>query len=367
MTDSQPPKLDKPADQSSPSDRPAANAPKKSFPFFLALTFLLVLASAGYFQYRLEMVLAENQILKQQQSVQQNQLSSQIEQNAGQQVLMEKSDSAQSQLEQKLLGLNSIVQQLPGARAEDWKLAEVEYLLRLANQRVTLQTEASGAEALLKAADAILAELSDPALVQVREFIAEERLALGKANDFDRQGVYLSIQALKKQIETSIQPPEHFYTEDNETQSVEGFSSENLTETIWTQLKQLVQIRHRDDAFSAPLNQSQYQLLEHSLLLMLEQAQWALLKQEQSLYRQSLQNAMNWIDGKLRHTAAVDLVNQLEDLSKQNIVQTMPDISQSLRQLRSVVKARTYRPVTLENKSNKSSQEKANAKNEEQA
>lgn len=365
MTDSQLPTVTPPADEAAPAKSSAALPNKKTLPVLLSLVFLLVLASVGYFQYRLEMLLAQNQVLQQQQAVHQTQLSRQIEQNAGQQTLMEKSDDAQSQLEQKLLGLNSLIQQLPGARAEDWKLAEVEYLLRLANQRVTLQNEADGAQALLNAADTILAELNDPALVQVRAFIAQERLALGQANSIDRQGVYLSIQALKQRIETVIKPPQNFYTEKETVQPTQEDSSDSVAVTFWTQLKQLVQIRHRDDAFEAPLNQSQYQLLQHSLLLMLEQAQWALLKQEQTLYRQSLQNAMGWIDGKLRHTAAVGLLDQLKTLSEQNIIQELPDISQSLRQLRSVVKARTYRPVTPDNKSQKADQEKSKTEQEQ--
>lgn len=335
---------------------PTATGEKKSFPVFLVLTFLLVLVSAGYFQYRLEIVLAENQILKQQQQVQQSQLASQIEQNAGQQALMEKSDEAAEKLEQKLLGLNSIVQQLPGARAEDWKLAEVEYLLRLANQRVQLQNEVAGAEALLKAADEILAELSDPALLQVRDFIAQERLALGEAQTFDRQGVYLTIQALKKRIHSSVIPPQHFHAEqttqsalaDSGNEAPAMIESSNIASTLWQQLTDLVQVRHRDDAFDAPLLDSQYQLLEHSLLLMMEQAQWALLKQDQVLFEQSLKNAISWIDGKLRHSAAADMQSSLEALAQTNIVQELPDISKSLKQLRGVIKARTYRPVVPE-------------------
>jgi len=351
LTDSKsitPAKESKSQQKDSAPAKPSSSPAKKPFPWFVVLTFLLVLASAGYFQYRLEMLLGENLILKQQQAVMDGQLKTQIQQNAGQAALMEKADAMQQSLDQKLMGLNSIVQQLPGARSEDWKLAEIEYLLRLANQRLQLQQEVSGAEALMKAADTILAELDDPALLLVRELIAEERTALGAAKSFDRQGIYLKLQALKNQIKTSIEPPEHFVEEKSPADSSTEAQAETESSSIWQQLKVLVQVRHRDEAFDAPLRQSQYQLLEHSLLLMIEQAQWALLKQEQTLYKESLQNAINWINGKLRHTKAQTLQSELETLSTLTITQSLPEISASLRQLRSVMSARTYRPVIPE-------------------
>lgn len=365
MTDSKsitPAKESKSQQKDSAPAKPSTTSAKKPFPWFVLLTFVLVLASAGYFQYRLELLLGENLILKQQQAVMDGKLKNQIQQNAGQAALMEKADQMQQGLDQKLMGLNSIVQQLPGARSEDWKLAEIEYLLRLANQRLQLQQEVSGAEALMKAADTILAELDDPALLLVRELIAKERAALGEAKSFDRQGIYLKLQALKNQIKTSIEPPEH-YIEEKSTADVSAESQtepESESSSIWQQLKVLVQVRHRDEAFDAPLRQSQYQLLEHSLLLMIEQAQWALLKQEQTLYKESLQNAINWIDGKLRHAQAQTLQSELETLSALTITQTLPEISASLRQLRSVMSARTYRPVIPEKETNSDSAKPSN-------
>ena len=56
--------------------------------------------------------------------------------------------------------------------------SEVEYLLRLANQRLQLERDVEGAAALLRTADARLEEANNPALVPVRRAIAEELAAL---------------------------------------------------------------------------------------------------------------------------------------------------------------------------------------------
>ena len=111
MTDSKsitPAKESKSQQKDSAPAKPSTTSAKKPFPWFVLLTFVLVLASAGYFQYRLELLLGENLILKQQQAVMDGQLKTQIQQNAGQAALMEKADQMQQGLDQKLMGLNSI-------------------------------------------------------------------------------------------------------------------------------------------------------------------------------------------------------------------------------------------------------------------
>ena len=72
---------------------------------------------------------------------------------------------------QQLLELNA------SSRA-DWLLAEAEYLLRLANQRLHIEKDVRGAEAILPTADKVLAEGDDPGLLPVRVALAEEIFAL---------------------------------------------------------------------------------------------------------------------------------------------------------------------------------------------
>lgn len=52
----------------------------------------------------------------------------------------------------------------------DWLMAEAEYLVQLANHRLLLEKDVATAAVALKAADARLAEVADPALLHVRKF-----------------------------------------------------------------------------------------------------------------------------------------------------------------------------------------------------
>ena len=87
-----------------------------------------------------------------------------------QQQLQEQQDSNARELEQ-----------LASANQQDWLLAEAEYLLRLANQRLHLERDWNSALSMLQAADNVLAETHNPRTKAVRAAIAKEIPAL-KAN-----------------------------------------------------------------------------------------------------------------------------------------------------------------------------------------
>ncbi len=208
-----------------------------------------------------------------------------------------------------------------------------------------MQHELSAAWALFDASNQILASLDDPGLLRVREKIAEEMLLLGQDKKIDRQGIYTQIQALKVSIHQDILPPSSYTNETTIKETSSSTPEDN--KSLMEQLKSLVSLKRSDTPFDAPLNVQQYQLLEHSLRLMLEQAQWALLKADQTLYVASLTNASQWIDSKLRHQKATILSDSINQLKNKNIQLDIPDVSQSLRILRQILSDRTHRPSAI--------------------
>lgn len=57
---------------------------------------------------------------------------------------------------------------------KDWLMAETEYLIQLANHRLLLEKDVTTAIVALESADKRLAEISDPALLKVRNIIAKD-------------------------------------------------------------------------------------------------------------------------------------------------------------------------------------------------
>ncbi len=77
----------------------------------------------------------------------------------------------------------------------DWLLAEAEYLLRVANQRLMIEKDIRGALAALESGDEVLAESDDIGVYPVRQQLAKEILALKGIVDVDRTGLYLKLEA----------------------------------------------------------------------------------------------------------------------------------------------------------------------------
>ena len=82
---------------------------------------------------------------------------------------------------------------------DSWLLAETEYLLRLANQRLIMAGDVAAAQSLLSSADNILREMDDVGLHPVRAAVAADVAAVRAVPTVDIEGIYLRLSALSEQ------------------------------------------------------------------------------------------------------------------------------------------------------------------------
>ncbi|MDR5874233.1 uroporphyrinogen-III C-methyltransferase [Halomonas sp. CUBES01] len=214
----------------------------------------------------------------------------------------------------------------------DWLHAEAAYLLRLANQRLQLEGDVEGAAALLRTADRRLADADNPALTPVRREIASELAALDSVPRLDRTGVYLTLNAQQERV-AGLR-----LAQDVEERAVTSSIEQPPTGTFQRQLarfgeelKDLVMIRHHDEALEALVTPEQESYLRQSLRLIIEQAQLALLKEEQGLYEASLGKALDLLDRyyDTSREEAQRVIERLEELQQVTVEPELPDISGS--------------------------------------
>ena len=229
--------------------------------------------------------------------------------------------------------------------ARDWKIAEVEYLLRVANNRLFMERDAVTAERLLGAADGILEELDDYAFFEVRALLAEERLALRETSTSNAQTLFLRLEALKDGLGgLPGRVPEYFGARDAATpaSSDEDPASQSAWQALLDRLSGLYEFRTRDGIAPRPLLRAdEGAYLEFNLRLAFERAQLAALRHDQFLYGESLQSARAWVDEHLdAESAAVQALRQeLDALLQFNVEAPLPDISKSLARLRALAPA----------------------------
>ena len=238
------------------------------------------------------------------------------------------------------------VQALSSADRSDWQLAEAEYLLRLASQRLLLSHDVASAEALLQSADKLIAEQNDPKLFLARKAIAQDITALRLAGSIDREGVYLQLQSIIEQLPKLKDLP---YIDDSMS-----LLEENADNPEWKvlldKLKEALGIHYRHDDQLVPplLPPAERNIVLLNLRFMLEQAQLALLQGEQKLYQESLRRAEEWV---AHYFSDIDpmtdtLVTELNALQQLVVVQTLPDISASLDTLKAAIDQRHAHQTT---------------------
>lgn len=225
----------------------------------------------------------------------------------------------------------------------DWLLAEAEYLLRIANQRLLVEKDIRGAFSALESADEVLKESDDIGVYPVRQQLAREILTLKSIRDVDRTGLYLKLEAainsihqLTDQALISDRAPGFIPSTDNALPP----GDPGLLARTWSRFKatlmQIVVVRRMDEPVKPLLSPDQSAYARLNLQLMLEEAEMAVLRGNQELYERALTKARDtiddWYDATNPQVAA--LSDTLSELASRDVDPTLPDISKSLTLLK---------------------------------
>ena len=231
-----------------------------------------------------------------------------------------------------------------GTSGEDWLLAEVEYLIRLANQRVLMERDVSGALSLLSSADEIVEQTSGIAAYELRESLAYDIANLKAVSDLDTDGIFLSLSAMVSQVpelrrkQPELSPPTQIQVENGEAQNYyQQFLS--LVNNIFGRVLNSVDYRRDGVAITPLLPPKEEYYLRQNLILKFEMAQLALLRNDQPVYHTSLSEAKLWI---VKHFVETDprtvaLVTALDQLVEVEVDRSLPNISGSLRAVRGLL------------------------------
>lgn len=338
-------KSELPIHDANATGEPAASMRGKGPAWFALLLGMIGVAGAGFLYYELifknpDRALIE-QISKQETEVAEvrREVTRAIEtsERAQTSALQEALSAQRAQLreveERTTKTLQEALQAAPPAQRE-WRLAEAEYLLRIANHRILMEQDSSGALTLLLAVDEIVAELDDFSLHVVRARLADEMIALKQVPSDSSQNIYLRLEALKSEI-ASLYPvlPEY--------QQAIGVPEAALT--VWEQIaaatKDLVRVRTlTEGATVRPLIAPEEEAFLHQhLQLALSQAQLAALKRQQAVYELALTRVREYLVNYMDLRAREALLAELDALSLLALERTLPDISGSLNELLSTM------------------------------
>jgi uroporphyrin-3 C-methyltransferase len=227
----------------------------------------------------------------------------------------------------------------------DWSLAEAEYLVRLAHQRLLLAADVRSALALLVSADSIVQALDDADLHPLRSALASDIAALRAVPEFDLEGSWLRIRAIANQVDNLLlfKLPEREVPPAQPAPAADWRGRlEHGLQAATSRLSSYLVIRRRETPYQPLMDPQWEQLVRQNLRMLLEQGQTALLAGNEVLYQQSLMSARRWVKEffAFNEAGVVALEKELEALHGLDISREYPEITASLAAVKTAVNLR---------------------------
>lgn len=258
-------------------------------------------------------------------------------------VQAETSATSLEQLQQEVQQLQKqqavMAAQLAGNGNQHWLLADAMYLTRLASDQLQVNHDPQMALKLLRMADQRVAMLTGSQYTPIRHVYAQDIMQLQLVPTVDVGGLVAKLIALSEQISKLplVQPTLAMPTAAPATPAATA-ETENLRwwQKLWLKVKQelraLVIVRHLDEPVTPLLSVEQQSDVNQQLATLLQQAQWAVLHQNQQVYQLSLTQAAVLVKRyyALNQQATQVILQQLSDLQATNIAPQLPDLSNAL-------------------------------------
>ncbi len=219
-----------------------------------------------------------------------------------------------------------------------WLLAEAEYYMQIANAQLQLARNPELAMLALTHADERILQLADPRLMGIRQALSDELRALEAMEKPDTAGITLTLASLAATVDSLQLKQETVAREKEEAATVdpELTGMERAMASLRNAVDGIVSVR-RDDEATTPLIAPEAEFfLRANLALQMQAARLALLRGEEIVFRQSLDDVDKWLGDyyDLDSTPVQSARVTISELRGSLLTVAVPDISQSLRLLR---------------------------------
>jgi uroporphyrin-3 C-methyltransferase len=303
----------------------------------IAIVLVIALGVGGYYhtQQQAQALNAANQALVQQltelrQNQQQgkNALEALLQQQAK---TLDAADHEQSALARQLNELQEKVATISDSDAKTWLLAQADFLVKMAGRKLWSDQDVTTAATLLKSADASLAEMNDPSLIDIRRAITEDIGSLSAVAQVDFDGIILKVNQLSNQVDDLRLADNNKDQTPMEQDSSELSSSlsewrQNLTKSWHNFMADFVTIRRRDTHAEPLLAPNQDIYLRENIRSRLLVAAQAIPRHQNEVYKQSLETVSTWVRAYFDTTdpATKAFLDELDHLSQQSISMDVP-------------------------------------------
>ncbi|EMK5833984.1 uroporphyrinogen-III C-methyltransferase [Citrobacter sedlakii] len=282
--------------------------------------------------------------LQKAQESQKAELEGVIKQQATQ---LEQANRQQAELSRQLDEVQQKVATISGSDAKTWLLAQADFLVKLAGRKLWSDQDVTTAAALLKSADASLADMNDPSLIAARRAITDDIASLSAVSQVDYDGIILKVNQLSNQIDNL-----RLADNDNDGSPMDADSPElsssisewriNLQKSWQNFMDSFITVRRRDDTAVPLLAPNQDVYLRENIRSRLLVAAQAVPRHQEETYRQALDNVSTWVRAYYDTDDATTkaFLEEVDKLSQQNITMDVPETLQSQAILEKLMQTR---------------------------
>ncbi|MFC0324008.1 uroporphyrinogen-III C-methyltransferase [Gallibacterium melopsittaci] len=263
--------------------------------------------------------------------------------------------------EQQIIALQSQLNKAVADKAEsqpnEWLLSEADFLLSNAQRKLLIDNDLSTAISLLKEADVVLNDVSDPRAISVRTAIAQDLKRLADVNDVDQNAIMQKLSQLANSVDDLDVLD---LSSDNATEESGELSDSisdwrtNVEKSATSFLNHFIRIQPRDPVEKALLAPNQDIYLRENIRLRLQIALLAVPRQQNELYKTSLEAVTSWVRSYFNTDSALvqRFLQQLDDLSEQSIYVDAPSTFKSLTILDEMLHKQPHKIEKVEMKAN---------------
>ncbi|MFE4113124.1 uroporphyrinogen-III C-methyltransferase [Kosakonia sp. YIM B13611] len=235
--------------------------------------------------------------------------------------------------------LNEVQQKvatISGSDAKTWQLAQADFLVKLAGRKLWSDQDVTTAAALLKSADASLADMNDPSLITARRAITDDIASLSAITQVDYDGAILKLNQLSNQIDNLrlADNNDDDTPMDADSSELSGSISEwrvNLQKSWQNFMDSFITIRRRDETAVPLLAPNQDIYLRENIRSRLLVAAQAVPRHQEETYKQALDNVSTWVRAyyDTDDAATKAFLEEVDKLSQQTIAMDLPESLQS--------------------------------------
>lgn len=223
-----------------------------------------------------------------------------------------------------------------GRGSEEWQLAAVRHLLTLADQRAALAADWPAVEAALAAADDRLATLGGARYQPLREAIATVRQEVAAVEPPDVPGLAARLTGVSAAVgDLPLRRPGGTPVADAgaPAEPVSGWRS--ALAAVGDALSELVVVRRHDEDVRPLVAPEREENLRLNLQLQLESARVALLRGEDETWRNTLEQARDWVERYFAADAAATraALETLDGLIATELAYERPDPGRALEMM----------------------------------